>query len=125
MCILIGCDYTESIRGMGPVTSLKLVKEHGTIDKVLEHIADIKKYGIPQEFPYEEARTLFVKPNVLTAKSELKKLSKVTHLDEVKLKEFLVNEKGFSEKTVDKKIEQLLKSYERHGMVKVKAARKR
>lgn len=28
MCILCGCDYTDSIEGVGPITAYKLIKEH-------------------------------------------------------------------------------------------------
>jgi len=36
LCILCGCDYTEWLEGVGPVTAFKLIKEHKTIEKVLE-----------------------------------------------------------------------------------------
>ena len=57
MCILCGCDYTYSIGGLGPVTALKLIKECGTIENVLEKIEEKnedptkkKKYQIPEKF---------------------------------------------------------------------------
>jgi 5'-3' exonuclease len=31
LCVLCGCDYTTSIRGIGPTTALKLIQTHGTI----------------------------------------------------------------------------------------------
>ena len=34
-CILCGCDYSGTIRGVGPKTALKLVKEHGSIETIL------------------------------------------------------------------------------------------
>jgi flap endonuclease-1 len=34
LCILLGCDYCDSIRGIGPQTAYTLIKEHGTIEKV-------------------------------------------------------------------------------------------
>ena len=34
-CILCGCDYSGTIRGVGPKTALKLVKEHGSIEEIL------------------------------------------------------------------------------------------
>ena len=36
LCILCGCDYAESIDGVGPVTAFKLMKAHGNLDKVLD-----------------------------------------------------------------------------------------
>ena len=35
-CILCGCDYSGTIRGVGPKTALKLVKEHGSIETILQ-----------------------------------------------------------------------------------------
>jgi flap endonuclease-1 len=51
LCILCGCDYAESIDGVGPVTAFKLMKTHGNLDKVLDYMrAENKikeKYRIP------------------------------------------------------------------------------
>ena len=59
LCILCGCDYTHSIGGIGPGTAYKLVKEHKTIEKVLEKIIEKnedpskkKKYQIPEKFEF-------------------------------------------------------------------------
>lgn len=43
LCILCGCDYASSIRGIGPHTALKLIQTHGSIEKALEAI-DREKY---------------------------------------------------------------------------------
>ena len=71
LCILCGCDYTDSIQGVGPITAFKLIKEHGTIEKVVEHLIyenengkKKNRYGIPQQFLYEDSRDLF--KNALT-----------------------------------------------------------
>jgi flap endonuclease-1 len=36
MCILCGCDYCPSIKGIGAKTALTLIQKHGSIEKVLE-----------------------------------------------------------------------------------------
>jgi flap endonuclease-1 len=46
LCILLGCDYCDTIRGVGPKTALKLIREHKCIEEILKHLDD-KKYGIP------------------------------------------------------------------------------
>lgn len=63
LCILCGCDYTNSIGGMGPVTAYKLIKEHKTIENVLESVREAnddpnrkKKYIIPDNFLFKESR---------------------------------------------------------------------
>jgi len=55
LCILLGCDYCDSIRGVGPKTALKLIREHHTIEEILKHL-DRKKYGIPDSWIPNEAR---------------------------------------------------------------------
>lgn len=38
LCLLLGCDYLEPIKGIGPKTAYKLMQEHGSLGKVLEHL---------------------------------------------------------------------------------------
>lgn len=63
-CILLGCDYCESIRGVGPKRALELITQYKSIEKILENI-DKKKYQVPEEWNYEKARELFLNPEVL------------------------------------------------------------
>lgn len=54
LCILLGCDYCDSIRGVGPKTALKLIRQHGCIETILENI-DRNKYTVPPEWvPHEK-----------------------------------------------------------------------
>ena len=46
VCILCGCDYTDTVRGVGPKKALELIKEHGDIERALRSL-DRAKYGIP------------------------------------------------------------------------------
>jgi len=38
LCLLLGCDYLEPIKGVGPKTAYKLMQEHGGLGEVLEHL---------------------------------------------------------------------------------------
>jgi flap endonuclease-1 len=49
LCIMLGCDYCDTIKGIGPKTALKLIREHGCIEKILEKI-DRKKYIVPSNW---------------------------------------------------------------------------
>ena len=49
LCILLGCDYCDSIKGVGPKTALKLIREHGDIETILQHI-DQTKYKVPDNW---------------------------------------------------------------------------
>ncbi|SRR6266404_2962583 len=40
LCILLGCDYLEPIKGIGPKSALKLVREFGGLAGVLEHLRE-------------------------------------------------------------------------------------
>ncbi len=55
LCILLGCDYCDTIRGIGPKTALKLIREHKNIETILEHI-DRKKYVVPDSYVPHEAK---------------------------------------------------------------------
>ncbi|KJA17991.1 hypothetical protein HYPSUDRAFT_169773 [Hypholoma sublateritium FD-334 SS-4] len=38
LCILLGCDYLEPIRGVGPKSALKLIKEYGDLGSIVAHL---------------------------------------------------------------------------------------
>lgn len=63
MCILLGCDYCDSIKGIGPKRAIDLIREHRSIEKILENI-DTKKYPPPEDWLFKEARQLFLEPEV-------------------------------------------------------------
>jgi len=55
LCIMLGCDYCDSIRGVGPKTALKLIRAHGSIEKILENI-DRNKFKVPEDWVPNEAK---------------------------------------------------------------------
>ena len=71
VCILSGCDYCDTIRGVGPTKALQFVKDHNDIEGVVAHLRRLDKaaYVIPDVFPFEEARLLFLKPEVIDVAS--------------------------------------------------------
>ena len=59
--------------GVGPITAYKLIKDHKSIEKVIEHLKKEnensdrkKKFVIPDPFHFADARELFMKPNVIS-----------------------------------------------------------
>ncbi|UJR20801.1 hypothetical protein I4U23_023914 [Adineta vaga] len=93
LCILLGCDYCDSIKGIGQKRALDLIKQHRNIETILKNI-DKNKYGVPDDWAYEQARQLFKVPDVLSVDAiDLK----WTEPDENGLVAYMVNEKGFSE----------------------------
>ncbi|KAL4748327.1 flap endonuclease 1 [Aspergillus terricola var. indicus] len=101
LCILLGCDYLEPIPKVGPNTALKLIRDHGTLEKVVESIEkDPKqKYVIPESWPYLDARELFLNPDVRDA-NDPECDFKWEAPDIEGLVEFLVKDKGFNEDRV-------------------------
>merc|ERR1719313_3244052 len=49
-CILSGCDYCDTLKGVGPSTAIKMLLQHGSLEKVLENL-DADK--IPANFRYQ------------------------------------------------------------------------
>jgi len=101
--ILIGTDFNpEGIKGLGPKTALKLVKEHGSLENALPHIKN-------PEFPVEpqRIREIFLHP-------------KVTDNYRIEWKEadvegvinFICRERDFSENRVRKALEKMWKGTE-------------
>eukprot|EP01080_Neovahlkampfia_damariscottae_P012089 gene12089-5582_t len=109
MCILCGCDYASSIRGMGPKKALSYIQKYKTIEKVLEAVKGVKQFTVPDEFyiQFDQARQLFKKP-LVTPSDEIE--MKWKDPDEDGLFKFLVSEKGFEEKKVKNVLERIKKS---------------
>jgi len=107
VCILCGCDYTDTIKGIGHKTALELIREHKNIEGVLANNAKRDKpKEVPDPFPFDEARQLFINPEVTdTAQVDLK----WTEPDAAGLLQYLVEEKQFAEDRVQKAIERLQK----------------
>ncbi|WJX58542.1 Elongation of fatty acids protein 2, variant 2 [Trifolium repens] len=104
LCILSGCDYCDNIRGIGGLTALKLIRQHGSIENILENLSK-ERYQIPDDWPYQEARRLFKEPDVSTDDEVLN--LKWSPPDEEGLITFLVNENGFNSDRVTKAIEKI------------------
>jgi len=116
LCIMCGCDYTQTVGGMGPVTAYKMIKEHQNIEGVLKRINEMnedpdkkKKYMIPGNFLYKESRELFVNPDVNQDLEDLQKQIVFGKPDEAGLKDWLCTNKGFTEIKVSNGIERMNK----------------
>jgi len=106
LCILLGCDYCQSIKGVGPVTAMKLIRQHKTIEEVINNL-DGKKYTIPEGWLFKEARKLFIKPDVTPA-DQLDLKWKAP--DEEALINYMVKDKGFSEDRIRNGAKKILKA---------------
>ena len=106
VCILAGCDYCDTIKGIAALTAHKLVKEHGSLEKVVDSL-DQEKHPVPEGVDFAEVRALFVSPDVADAETVDLKWSDP---DEAGLLQFLVKEKGFNEERIAPGIKKLAKA---------------
>jgi len=106
LCILLGCDYCEKIRGIGPKKAIELVKKYKNIETILENL-DKTKYPPPENWMYSEARRLFKQPEVTSATEVELKWEKP---DEEALVAFMCGEKGFAEDRIRNGAKKLLKA---------------
>jgi len=96
--ILIGTDFNpDGIEGLGPKTALKLVKEHGSLEKALPHVKNA-------EFPVEpqRIREIFLRPQVTDNYKIVWK-----ELDAEGIVNFICRERDFSEDRVRKALEKM------------------
>jgi flap endonuclease-1 len=96
--ILIGTDFNpDGVKGLGPKTSLKLVREYGTLENALPHLKEAKFPAEPQRI-----REIFLHPNITDNYTlEWKDPDIEAVID------FLCGEKDFSENRVRKALEKM------------------
>merc|ERR1712151_1282162 len=103
-CILCGCDYCDTIKGVGPSTAIKLIIQHGSLEKVLE---DTPPEKIPKNFNYQAARDFFKECEAVdtsTVNFEFK------DPDVDGLMKFLVEENTFSQERAERLVKKKKKS---------------
>jgi flap endonuclease-1 len=99
VAILIGTDFNpDGVKGLGPKTALKLIKEHEYLENALPHLKNAEFPAEPQRI-----REIFLHPKVSDAyKLEWREPNVEGIVD------FLVREKDFSEDRVRKALEKML-----------------
>lgn len=112
ICILCGCDYADSIDGIGSIKAHKMILDYKTIEGVIEHITKAnedpkkkKKYTYEEDkFNFQECRKLFESPEVTDPDQIDLKWNTPDHEG---LKKFLCEMKGFSETRIDSAIKRI------------------
>ena len=100
MAIMIGTDYNSGIKGIGPKTALKLVRQNKDFDSLFKELNP--------DFDWKKIYATF-KSMPIMKNYQLK----WTEPDADKIKKILVDEHDFSEERVDKMLERLTKK-EKH-----------
>jgi flap endonuclease-1 len=96
MGILIGTDFNDGVRGIGPKKSLNLIKKHGSI----EGIRAEGKVAIPEEF--EDVRRIFLEPEISDDYSLL-----WGRVDQEAVRRILCDKHGFSVDRIDVVLERV------------------
>lgn len=104
LCILLGNDYIDNAEGVGPISAYKLIKEHGSIEKILEtntkfNLDDLKS-------KYQVIRKIYT-PLVNNESDTFEKYD----FNEKKFKEFL-KERKFKGANIEKYAENFKKLHE-------------
>lgn len=100
--ILVGTDYSEGVRGVGPKTALRLIKDHGSGERVLEEM------GVTLELEISQIREAFLKPQI-----SMEYDTSWKEPDYGGIKRFLCDEHDFSEQRVDKALQRMREALSR------------
>jgi len=97
--ILIGTDFNpDGVKGIGPKTAVKLIRENGTLENVMAKNPEIKISPDP-----DSIRKIFLEPKITREYS-----LNWSKPDEAKVVTFLCGERDFSEDRVRKAVEKML-----------------
>ncbi|TPX30835.1 hypothetical protein SmJEL517_g05703 [Synchytrium microbalum] len=105
LCILLGCDYCDSIKGVGPHRAMELMQKYKNLDDAIKHLD--KKFTVPEDWPYEQARSLFVEPEVQDP-NEIDLKWEDPDVDGIIA--FMVEEKNFNEDRIRNAVAKLVKN---------------
>lgn len=96
--ILVGTDFNpEGVKGLGPKTALKIIKEHGTLEDALPHLKNIEFPAEPQRI-----REIFLRPKVTDYYQIVWKEPDIEGVID-----FICRQRDFSEDRVRKAIEKM------------------
>jgi flap endonuclease-1 len=96
--ILVGTDFNpDGIKGLGPKTALKIIKEHGTLEDALPHMKNVEFPAEPQRI-----REIFLRPKVTDYYQIVWKEPDVEGVID-----FICRQRDFSEDRVRKAIEKM------------------
>lgn len=104
-CILLGCDYTATIRNVGPSKAYELITEHKNIESSLKNLPE--RYVVPTDFLHKEAHAIFIEPDVIDVETVKLTWGKP---DKDALVKYLSEEKGFNAERVGNGVQRMLTS---------------
>jgi flap endonuclease-1 len=100
LAVLIGTDFNEGVKGIGPKSALKLLRRHGKI----EELPDSVRSRVSDRF--ERVRRIFLEPEVVSDYN-----LRYGGLREEGLSRFLCEERDFSKNRVETVVERMRSFY--------------
>jgi len=100
LAILIGTDFNEGIRGIGPKTALQLLKTYSRIEELPSNV----RLKVSER--YEDVRKIFSEPEVVSDYA-----IKYGNLREEELYSFLCDQREFSKKRVETVVQRMKRFY--------------
>jgi flap endonuclease-1 len=96
VAILVGTDFNQGVKGIGPKTALKLIKKYGTIENLPAETKSLLAGNL------DETRTIFLQPSVTEDYS-----LNYRELQEEALYRFLCEQRDFSRERVEVIVERM------------------
>ena len=110
MAMLIGTDFNEGAKGIGPKTALSLIQKHGNIESLP---AEVRSRIEAQN--HEAVRTLYMRPEVTEDYT-----TKYSEMNEDGLYEFLCRQRDFSQSRVETVVQRMRAFYKRKRQTELK-----
>jgi len=110
MAMLIGTDFNEGVKGIGPKTALSLIQKHGNIESLP---AEVRSRIEAQN--HEAVRTLYMRPEVTEDYT-----TKYSEMNEDGLYEFLCRQRDFSQSRVETVVQRMRAFYKRKRQTELK-----
>jgi flap endonuclease-1 len=110
IAILIGTDFNEGVKGIGPKTALSLIQKHGKLEALPSEIRSRLEMQ-----NYEVVRRFFLQPQVIQDYN-----LRYSELDESGLYDFLCDQREFSKERVETVIQRMKAFYRRKKQTELK-----
>ena len=104
--ILLGTDFNDGIRGVGPVTAVKIAKAAKSLQDVERYVKE--KYNQEFELDVREVEGLFANPEVSEIRREELEQEMGALPDKKRLIEFMCDEHDFSKERIGKFVDKLV-----------------
>lgn len=112
MGLLVGTDYNEGVKGVGPKTALKIVKEIKNLGGLMEYVKG--KYNYEFDVGTQEVFSFFLEPPY----TEVKKKFQWGKINTNRAKEILCDEHDFSSERVEKTLSGIAHAFKEKGAQK-------